>query len=113
MARRDRRPPSPAPGPSVHAVRDGEVTSQCDTSAGIYAAHYRDHFQLRNGYKKRMSQWECGLSESTHRKQVRGAIETVAAEYSAEEALVVNIMYDHQARRRSYERIAETFGLRG
>jgi len=26
--------------------------------------------------------------------------------------LIVNIMYDHAARRRSYERIAEVFGLK-
>lgn len=43
--------------------------------------------------------------------EVRSAIESVAAEYGAEEALVVNIMYDHQARRGSYERIAKAFGL--
>ena len=46
------------------------------------------------------------------REQVRAAIEAVAAEYGAEEALVVNIMYDHQARRRSYALIADAFGLR-
>jgi luciferase family oxidoreductase group 1 len=42
---------------------------------------------------------------------VRAAIESVAADYGAEEALVVNIMYDHRARRRSYELIAQAFGL--
>ena len=46
------------------------------------------------------------------RAEVRAALESVAAEYGAEEVLVVNIMYDHQARRRSYERIAEAFELR-
>jgi len=45
--------------------------------------------------------------------EVRAAIQAVAAEYGAEEALVVNIMYDHQARRHSYELMAEAFGLRG
>jgi len=43
--------------------------------------------------------------------EVRAAIEAVAADYGAEEVLVVNIMYDHAARRRSYELIAEAFGL--
>jgi len=44
--------------------------------------------------------------------EVRAAIERVAADYSAEEVLVVNIMYDHRARSRSYELLAEAFGLR-
>lgn len=46
------------------------------------------------------------------REEVRSAIEAVAAEYGADEALVVNIMYDHHARRRSYELIADAFGMR-
>ena len=44
-------------------------------------------------------------------EQVRTGIEEVAAEYGASEAMIVTITYDHQARRRSYELIAETFGL--
>ena len=42
-------------------------------------------------------------------QQVRAAIESVAAEYGAEEVFVVNILYDHAARVRSYELIAEAF----
>ena len=42
---------------------------------------------------------------------VRAGIEQVAAEYGAEEVLVLTITYDHDARRRSYELIAEAFGL--
>jgi hypothetical protein len=37
----------------------------------------------------------------------------VAREYGAEEVMVVTITYDHAARRRSYELIAEAFGLSG
>jgi luciferase family oxidoreductase group 1 len=44
-------------------------------------------------------------------ERVRAAIETVASEYRAEEVIVVTITHDHQARRRSYELIAEAFGL--
>ncbi len=44
-------------------------------------------------------------------QQVRSALESVAAEYGAEEIFVVNILYDHAARVRSYELIAEAFGL--
>jgi luciferase family oxidoreductase group 1 len=43
--------------------------------------------------------------------KVRAEIEAVAVEYGAEEVIVVTITYDHQARRRSYELIAEAFDL--
>jgi luciferase family oxidoreductase group 1 len=38
---------------------------------------------------------------------VRAALETVAAEYAADEVFIVNILHDHSARLRSYELIAE------
>jgi alkanesulfonate monooxygenase SsuD/methylene tetrahydromethanopterin reductase-like flavin-dependent oxidoreductase (luciferase family) len=44
-------------------------------------------------------------------RSVRTAIESVAAEYGAEEVLLVNILYSHLARRRSYELIASEFEL--
>ena len=40
---------------------------------------------------------------------VRAGLEALAAEYGAEEVMVVTITYDHQARRRSYELIAREF----
>jgi luciferase family oxidoreductase group 1 len=43
------------------------------------------------------------------RATVRAGIEAVAREYGAEEVLIVNILYDHAARRRSYELIASEF----
>jgi luciferase family oxidoreductase group 1 len=42
---------------------------------------------------------------------VRSGIEEVAEQYGAEEAIIVTITHDHGARRRSYELIAEAFGL--
>jgi luciferase family oxidoreductase group 1 len=45
-------------------------------------------------------------------EQVRRGIESVAIEYGADEVLLVNILHSHEARRRSYELIAEAFGLR-
>ncbi|HEX8322304.1 MAG TPA: LLM class flavin-dependent oxidoreductase [Tepidisphaeraceae bacterium] len=42
---------------------------------------------------------------------VRPALEAVAAEYGADEVLVVNILHDHAARRRSYELLAEAWTL--
>ena len=41
--------------------------------------------------------------------QVRERIEEVAAEYEADEVIVLTITHDHAARRRSYELIAEAF----
>jgi luciferase family oxidoreductase group 1 len=43
--------------------------------------------------------------------QVRAEIEEVAEAYGAEEAIVVTITHDHEARRRSYELLAAEFGL--
>jgi luciferase family oxidoreductase group 1 len=43
--------------------------------------------------------------------RVREAIEAVARSYEAEEVLIVNILHDHAARRRSYELIAKECGL--
>jgi luciferase family oxidoreductase group 1 len=40
---------------------------------------------------------------------VRAELEDVAAKYGADEVIAVNILYDHQARRRSYELLAEVF----
>jgi luciferase family oxidoreductase group 1 len=42
---------------------------------------------------------------------VRAGIEALADEYNADEVLVVTIVWDHAARVRSYELIAEEFGL--
>jgi len=42
---------------------------------------------------------------------VRAGLERVAKEYGAEELIVVTITHEHAARRRSYELIAEAFGL--
>ncbi|MDQ6778032.1 MAG: LLM class flavin-dependent oxidoreductase [Actinomycetota bacterium] len=42
---------------------------------------------------------------------VRSELEQVADLYGAEEVIVVTITHDHEARVRSYELIAETFGL--
>src|SRR5258708_31738197 len=44
-------------------------------------------------------------------EKVRAELEQLVSEYGAEEAMVVTITHDHQARRRSYELLAEAFGL--
>jgi luciferase family oxidoreductase group 1 len=42
---------------------------------------------------------------------VRAGIERAAAEYGADEAMIVTITYDHEARCRSYDLIAEAFDV--
>jgi luciferase family oxidoreductase group 1 len=44
-------------------------------------------------------------------EKVRAEVEAVASDYGAEEVIVVTITHDHQARRRSYELLAEAFDL--
>ena len=44
-------------------------------------------------------------------EQVRAGLETLAQQYGADEVIVVTITFDHAARRRSYELLAEAFGL--
>jgi luciferase family oxidoreductase group 1 len=45
-------------------------------------------------------------------ESMRERIEAVASEYGAGEVMIVTIVHDHAARRRSYELIARAFGLR-
>src|SRR5215210_2840764 len=42
---------------------------------------------------------------------VRAGLEAVAKEYGTDELMILTITYDHEARRRSYELIAEEFGI--
>jgi luciferase family oxidoreductase group 1 len=42
-------------------------------------------------------------------QRVKEQIEALAAEYGAEEVMLVNILHDHAARKRSYELVAEAF----
>jgi luciferase family oxidoreductase group 1 len=42
---------------------------------------------------------------------VRTELEDVVAKYGAEEAIIVSITYAHEARKRSYELLAQAFGL--
>jgi luciferase family oxidoreductase group 1 len=44
-------------------------------------------------------------------EKVRAKLEELAESYGADEVIVVTITYDHGARRRSYELIADAFGL--
>jgi len=43
---------------------------------------------------------------------VKSKLEKIAAEFGAEELMIVTITHDHNARRRSYELLAKAFGLK-
>jgi alkanesulfonate monooxygenase SsuD/methylene tetrahydromethanopterin reductase-like flavin-dependent oxidoreductase (luciferase family) len=43
--------------------------------------------------------------------KVRAGLDALAAEYQADEVIVVTITHDHQVRRRSYELLAEVMDL--
>jgi len=44
---------------------------------------------------------------------VRKQIEALAAETLADEVMITSMIYDHAARIRSYELVADVFGLQG
>jgi alkanesulfonate monooxygenase SsuD/methylene tetrahydromethanopterin reductase-like flavin-dependent oxidoreductase (luciferase family) len=44
-------------------------------------------------------------------EKVRAELEQLVTEYGADEAIVVTITHDHAARRRSYELLADAFGV--
>jgi luciferase family oxidoreductase group 1 len=44
-------------------------------------------------------------------EKVRSTLEQVAEDYGADEIFVINIMHEHEKRKRSYELIARAFGL--
>ena len=72
-----------------------------ETALKFLAEQPRDE-RLFNRQRRRIS----GSPE-----KVRRDIEAVAAEYGADEVMVVTITHEHAARRQSYELIAEAFGL--
>src|SRR5947209_1766270 len=63
----------------------------------------REHSPSERGHGRR------GIIGSP--ESARAELEAVASEYGAEEVIVVTITHDHAARRRSYELLAEAFGL--
>ena len=79
------------PGPAAREGRCASCERRTRARAGRAPAHGRRH--ARDGARR-----------------ARGRS---PREYGAEEVIVVTITYDHEARRRSYELIAEAFGARG
>ena len=113
----------PAPEVSVGVVA---ICADTDDEAERLAASGRMTFSLlRQGRLIQVPPVEKALRylETRERKPssrravigspetVRAGIEEVAAEYGAGEAILLTNTWDHGARRRSYELVAEAFGL--
>jgi len=75
------------------------------------AENYRSGFSPASASPSRGSRWPYGRSSPRARRaQVCADIEQIAAAYGADEAIVVTTAHDREARRRSYELLAEEFG---
>src|SRR4051794_2428158 len=123
---RDRFTPSPRlPGPKL-AVGVMAICAETDEEAERLAASGRMSFSLlRQGrlipvppVDKALRYLESREKKTGGRRAVIGSPETVrsgleevASEYRAGELVILTITYDHTARRRSYELIAEACGL--
>lgn len=71
----------------------------------VALTYLANHPQEVDALAKRR-RWSVGTPST-----VRAHLEAVAEEYGADEVMVVTITHDHEARRRSYELIAEAFEL--
>jgi alkanesulfonate monooxygenase SsuD/methylene tetrahydromethanopterin reductase-like flavin-dependent oxidoreductase (luciferase family) len=45
------------------------------------------------------------------KETVKDGLEAIAGDYGADEVMIVTITHSHEARKRSYELVAEAFGL--
>jgi luciferase family oxidoreductase group 1 len=114
-----------APEPTV-SVGVVALCAETDREAERLAASHKMAFSLlRRGrlikvppVDEAVSYWESrGPTRSSRRlilgspATVRAGVEEVAADYGAEEVVILTITFEHAARRRSYELIAEEFGL--
>ncbi|HVV59402.1 MAG TPA: LLM class flavin-dependent oxidoreductase [Gaiellaceae bacterium] len=123
---RSRFQPTPRGAAPYVAVAVSAICAETDEEAERIAASGRMAFvQLRRGRPGPIPSPETALAflaeepdafHATGRRTVVGAPETVragleavAAEYGADEVMVVTIAYDHAARVRSYELVAEAF----
>jgi luciferase family oxidoreductase group 1 len=120
---RERFEPARAEAPQV-AVGAWALAAETDEEAERLASSARMSFTLlRQGRLIEVPPPEKALrflksqGEQTGRRwivgtpdAVRAGLESLAADYGAEEVIVVTITHDHAARKRSYELIAEAFG---
>jgi luciferase family oxidoreductase group 1 len=129
LYRREFRDTADLPGPTV-AVATWAICAETQEEADRLASSSRMTLRLLNQGRlipvppvETAMRFLASQPESSDPKQrrrraiiggpdtVREGIEAVARDYGAQEVMVVTITHDHEARRRSYELIAESFGL--
>jgi luciferase family oxidoreductase group 1 len=121
-------PSTALPGPRV-AVAGWAVCAETDEEAERLASSFRMlmtlyyrgqlipvppiekalRFLEEEGGAAQVNEWRRLIVGSP--PVVRAGVEDLARAYGADEVLLVNILYDHAARRHSYELVAEAFGL--
>ena len=122
---RERFVPSVRSRASRTAVCAWILCAETDEEAQVLAASSRMVFEfLRRGEPipvpppEKARRFLADHGETGGRRWILGApdtvrpqVEALAAEYGAEEVIVVTITYDHLARRRSYELLADVFAI--
>jgi len=102
------------------AAPTGEEARELAAPAAMMFAHLFRGELIAVPSREKALEW-LARNPDTHRRQrrtvlgtpkeVRAALDGVADEYGADEVMLVNIMSDHGARRRSYELVAAEYGL--
>lgn len=102
------------------AAPTGEEARELAAPAAMMFAHLFRGELIPVPSREKALAWQAA-NPDTHRRQRRtvlgtprevlDALDAVAGEYGADEVMLVNIMSDHGARRRSYELVAAEYGL--
>lgn len=127
---RDRFQPSPRSSEAYSAIAVSVICAPSDEEAWRLSASWRlASLALRSGAPIAVPSVEKALASLEDRagskdaspagrrlvfgspKSVREGIESLAREYGASEVMIVTIVHEHRARRKSYALIAEAFGL--
>lgn len=108
-------------GTWVVAAGDRAEADELAAPFDMMFAHFIRGIQIRIPSVAKAKAWLADNPGSPRRdrrmilgdaQQVRAEVEKVAAMYGAQEMMLVNMLPTHAERRRSYELVAEVFGLR-
>ena len=107
-------------GTWVVAAANEEEASELAAPFDMMFAHFIRGIQIRIPSVEAAKAWLRDNPGSPRRDrrmilgapaQVRAEIEALAAQYGAQEMMLVNMLPTHAERRRSYELVAEAFGM--
>jgi luciferase family oxidoreductase group 1 len=112
--------PYVAVGTWVVAATDQAEASELAAPFDMMFAHFIRGIQIRIPTVEKARAWLAENPGSPRRDrrmilgdpaQVRAEVEALAAQYGAQEMMLVNMLPSHAERRRSYELVADAFGL--